>query len=263
MLYGFQGGLNFDALVPFNDRTMFESEPAHGDLRSLATHGVQKMLDTIWDGVVHGDSKWNPDKSCFELAEEYRRSGRTPSECVRNLIHWQTTKAAAGGFVLGLPGLIFGAVTIPADLTFTTYLQLRMIATIALLYGWDVYSDRVKTVALLSLLGSGATEALRNIGIQVGTKMTRNLLAKVPGRVLIQINKAVATRLVTKAGTTGAVNLTKFVPFAGGVVSGTLNGLGTRRIGLAADQLLRHGPGDESEGKEPPLSPYRSQEVVQ
>lgn len=209
---------------------------------SVPARLMASMLDAVWSGVVLGDNDWNPDKSCYELADEYRQSGCSTSDAVENLINWQTAKAGGGGFVLGLPGLAFGVVIIPADLTFTTYLQMRMIATIALLHGWDPKSDRVRTLAFLALLGSGAAEAIRSFGIHVGSKLTASVIAKVLGKVLIEINKAVGFRLVTKAGSTGAVNLVKFVPIMGGLVSGGINAYATRQIGFAADSILKAGP---------------------
>ncbi len=208
-----------------------------------------ELIEKLWNGVVLSDSKWNPEKSCYDLYEEYKKSGKTPEQCVDNFINWQTSKAAAGGFILGLPGLAFGIVTIPADLTMTTYLQMRMVAVISLLYGWDPKSDRVKTIALISLLGSGAGEALRSAGITIGTKITANLIKKIPGRVLIQINKAIGMRLITKAGSTGVINLTKFVPIVGGLVSGGLNAVTTRKIGQAAQSILKEGPCVENDSE--------------
>jgi uncharacterized protein (DUF697 family) len=218
-----------------------------GSEPSVPARYVQQLLEAVWDGIILADSKWNPDKSCFDLAEEYCRSGRNPDECVQNLIDWQTAKAGGSGFLLGLPGLAFGAVTIPADLTLTTYLQLRMVATIALLRGWDPKSDRVKTLCFLALLGSEAASTVRTFGVNVGTKMTANVIAKVPGRVLMEINKAVGFRLVTKAGTTGAVRLVKIVPLVGGLISGGLNAYATRQIGYAADDILKGGSGRDDD----------------
>jgi hypothetical protein len=45
---------------------------------------VTRILNAVWDGVILGNSKWNPDRSCYELAEEYKQSGRTPDGCVKN-----------------------------------------------------------------------------------------------------------------------------------------------------------------------------------
>ena len=48
---------------------------------------MTRALNTVWDGVVIGGTKWNPDRTCYQLANEYRRSGRTVEECVHNFIY--------------------------------------------------------------------------------------------------------------------------------------------------------------------------------
>jgi hypothetical protein len=209
----------------------------------VPTETVNRLLDTAWNWVVLGDSSWNPDKSCYELAKEYGEKGLTTDEAVENLIDWQTAKAAGVGFVTGLPGFPFSALTIPADLTTTTYIQLRMIAAIALINGHDPKQDHVKTLSFLCLLGRGALDALREASVIVGKKLAANQLGKVPGSILIKINQRVGFRLVTKAGTTGVVNLNRLVPVIGGLVSGTVNGWTTRRIGYIAHGFFRSRPG--------------------
>jgi hypothetical protein len=210
--------------------------------QSEDTSRLTQILDTVWNGIVLGDSKWNPEKSCFQLADDYRRSGRTPEQCVENFIDWQTAKAGAAGFALGLPGLVFMPLTAPADLVSATYLQLRMVAVIGLLFGWDPRSDQFKTIAYVSLLGSAAGEVIRDFGIRATTKLAAAQLANLPGKVLIQINKAVGFRLVTKAGTKGLVNLTRLVPVLGGLVGGGVNIFVTRQIGAEAARWLNEGP---------------------
>jgi len=212
---------------------------------------VTQILDAVWNGVVLADSKWNPEKSCFQLADDYRRSGRTTDQCVENFIDWQTAKAGMAGFALGLPGLAFMPVTAPTDLVSTTYLQLRMAAVIGLLYGWDPRSDQFRTIAYMSLLGSAAAEVAREFGVRAGTKLAAAQIARVPGKVLTRINQAVGTRLVTKAGSTGLLNLTKLVPVVGGIVGGGLNVVFTRQIGKVAAGLLREGPNPAAPDDEP------------
>ncbi len=51
-------------------------------------------------------------------------------------------------------------------------------------------------------------------------------------------NKAVGFRLVTKAGTTGLVNLTKAVPVVGGFVGGTFDYVAVCAVGRYADRNL-------------------------
>lgn len=213
------------------------------DPNSLVPTGtINRLLDAAWNWVVLGDSSWNPDKSCYELAKEYGEKGLTADQAVGNLIDWQTAKAAGVGFATGFPGFVFGPVTIPTDLAATTYIQLRMIAAIALINGRDPKQDQVKTLSFLSLCGRGASEALREASVMVGTKLATNQLAKVPGSMLIKINQFVGFRLVTKAGATGVINLSRLVPVIGGLVSGTVNGWTTRQIGYAAHGFFRSPP---------------------
>ena len=117
-----------------------------------------------------------------------------------------------------------------------------MVAVIGLLYGWDPRSDQFKTIAYMSLLGSAAGEIARDFGVRATTRLAAAQLANIPGRVLIQINKAVGTRLLTKAGTKGLVNLAKLVPVLGGIVGGGINVAVTRQIGKAAARWLKEGP---------------------
>lgn len=190
------------------------------------------VLDAIWNEVVLGDSKLSPEKSCFELAGDYRHSGKTREECAQNFIGWQMTKAGAAGFALGLPGFAAMPLTVPADFLSVAYLQLRMVAVIGLLFDWDVRSDQFRTMAYMSLLGAAAGELVRDLGIKATTRVAMGTIQKkVSGAVLQKINRAVSTRLVTKA-----------VPVLGGLVGGGVNVLVTRQIGKTAISWLKEGP---------------------
>ncbi|MFN5980296.1 MAG: hypothetical protein ACK45W_13510, partial [Pseudanabaena sp.] len=59
----------------------------------------------------------------------------------------------------------------------------------------------------------------------IGTKVCQNLIKRIPGRVLIEINKKIGFRLITKAGEKGVVNVMKMLPLVGGVVGGTFDGI--------------------------------------
>jgi uncharacterized protein (DUF697 family) len=115
---------------------------------------------------------------------------------------------------------------------------------------------------LISLIGSSAAEALSQAGVQIGTKSAVSTIKQVPGRVLIQINKIVDFRLITK----GIVNLTKLAPVVGGVIGGSVNFTSTRAVGAWAKKnfpatteahpLLLTTPGrtrvSHSDGTHPP-----------
>jgi hypothetical protein len=211
-----------------------------------------RLFDTVWAGVASGNSQWNPEKSCYDLATEFRRSGRGVDQCVQGFIDWQTAKAGAGGFVLGLPGIITSAVSIPADLTMTTYIQLRMVAVIALLKGWDIQANGMKTVALLCLLGSGWAAFIEQLGLPARGEPVPTLFVNLPAPLLQKINGIIASRLVVGAAKTGVIGMVKFVPVVGGLVNGALDGMATRGIGRQADILFKTPPSRPASTPQPP-----------
>ena len=156
-----------------------------------------------------------------------------------SFIRYECAKATAGGFVTGLGGFATAPITIPADLLGSWLLQGRLVAGIALIHGHSLDDDRVRTMVLLTVLGSAVTDICKEAGMAVGTKLTMSALKQVPGKTLIAINKAVGFRLITKAGKTGVINLIKWVPVAGGIVGGTVNGIGAASVGNLAVQNFK------------------------
>lgn len=65
---------------------------------------------------------------------------------------------------------------------------------------------------------------------QVGHGGTQEL----PGRILIEINKKVGHRLVTKFGQRGVIDLAKLVPAVGGLIDATADGVGCHVIAVYA-----------------------------
>lgn len=64
------------------------------------------------------------------------------------------------------------------------------------------------------------------------------MIQSISKEVIFAINKAVGFRLLTKFGTTGVINLGKAVPFVGGIIGGTLDGVSTNTIGNIARDLF-------------------------
>ena len=173
-----------------------------------------------------------------ERANAFLSTSGNCEEAIDSLIKWSIMQAGTAGFVSNVGGLITLPVAIPANLAAVSFIQLNMVATIAHLRGHDVGSYRVRTFALACLAGSGAVDLLKDVGVQVGTRIAAQTIAAIPGATLIRINQAVGFRLVTKAGATGAANLSKLIPLVGGLVSGTIDGATTLAIGKAAKSLF-------------------------
>ena len=169
-------------------------------------------------------------KSCEELAQEYMDRYKASTIAAKELIKQQLLKCSASGFITGFGGLLTLPLTVPANVASVLYVQMRMIAALAAIGGYDVRSDEVQTLVYLCLVGSSLTDVVKSTGIKIANKVTANMLKKLPGAVLTKINQKVGFRLLTKFGTKGAVNLVKVVPVAGALVGAGIDYGSTKLI---------------------------------
>jgi len=215
---------------------------------------IMKTLDWAWDKSL---SLSMPGMdSAYELARDYGQKPGPVVDQVNSLIRWQNTKAGTSGFVTGLGGLITLPVAIPANIASVVFFQVRMIAAIAIMGGHDPKQDQVQTLAYVCLCGNGAKEIIQQAGIKLSQKMAVSLLKKLPGTVLIKINKSVGFRLFTKFGTTGFINLGKSIPIVGGILGGVVDIVATNTIGnVARDMFVVGKLGDDyDEPSEAPIT---------
>lgn len=193
---------------------------------------MMQLLDKAYDAAVSGSVPGTD--SAEDLARDYQNDYDEPLKAAEALVRWQNVKAGTSGFVTGLGGLITIPVALPANITSVIYVQIRMIAAIAKIGGYDLHDDRVKTLVFVCLAGNSAKDVLKNAGISVATAAAKGLIKQIPKTVIGQINKAVGFRLITKFGTKGAVNLGKAVPFIGGVLGAAMDAAATNAIGNVA-----------------------------
>lgn len=200
---------------------------------------VTKTLDLIYDKALDGVPGF---LSAEEMADDYLKGSDRIDDAVDKLIRWQITKASTSGFLSGLGGVLTLPVAVPANISSVMYVQLRMVAAIAHIGGYEIKSDPVKTLCYVCLCGSAANDVMKGVGIKTGTKLTEQAVKRMSFEVIKKINKAVGFRLITKFGQTGVVNLSKAIPLAGGVVGGTFDGVTTRAIGkVAKNQFIVSG----------------------
>lgn len=191
-----------------------------------------QVLDWAYEKSLNGIPGVSDPIEIF--ASSYIKETGTTVQNVNSLIRWQISKTTTSGFLTGLGGLITLPVAIPADISTGIYVHMRMIAAIAHIGGYDVKDDKVKSLIYLCLVGESVKDILKDGGIIIGSKLAMSSLKSVSGKTLTKINRMVGFRLVTKFGEKGAVNLIKFVPFAGGIIGGTVNAIGTNVIGNLA-----------------------------
>ncbi len=179
--------------------------------------------------------------SAEEMALEYRKGTGTPIEQANSLIRWQVTKAGTSGFLSGLGGLITLPVTIPANVASVMYVQIRMIAAIAIMGGHNVKDDRVRSLVYACLTGNAIKDVLKDAGLVVGMKLGTKAIENISGKTVVAINQKIGFRLVTKFGEKGVVNMGKMVPFIGGIIGGTIDATTTNIIGNVARNTFIEG----------------------
>lgn len=203
---------------------------------SLTESKVMQALDWAYEKSLNGGVPGCD--TAFELAHSYSSKTSSKIEQVNSLIRWQNTKAGTSGFLTGLGGIVTLPVAIPANLASVLFVQIRMIAAIAIIGGHDVNDDKVKTLVYLSITGNAAKDIAKDVGIVVGTKLATNAINKISGQTITKINKYVGFRLLTKFGSKGAINLGKAVPILGGIVGATFDSVTTNIIGNTARQIF-------------------------
>ena len=164
-----------------------------------------------------------------EMVDNYLARYHFVDKAADELINYQIIKCGTSGFLTGLGGLITLPVAIPANVSSVLYVQIRMIAALAKMGGFDLHSDQVQTMVFACLTGTALADIVKQTGIKVGQKITVSAIKNIPGKVLISINQKVGFRLLTKFGETGVINMVKLVPLAGGVVGGAFD-IGTTKI---------------------------------
>lgn len=202
---------------------------------------IQKLNDLGIEGQAPGI------KSSIELAQNYLSDSRYATHDARidSLVRWESSKSFGTGFATGVGGLLVLPVTVPTAIGAAWIVQARMVGAIAHMRGYDLEDDRVRTLAFAAIAGDAtAKEAFKRVGTDLATRASKQAVNRVSGRALIEINKKVGFRLLTKAGTTGVVNLSKAIPFVGGVVGGTVDGASTRIVGRIAKQTFVARPDD-------------------
>lgn len=198
---------------------------------TMTEEKITQLLEWSYEKAINGLPGTD---TIEELAENYLKKHSSNDKAIDALIRWQNTKGVTSGFLTGLGGLVTLPVAIPANIASVMYVQIRMIAAIAYMRGYDPKEDEVKTLVFVCLTGQAATNILKQAGIKTGNILARQAIKKIPNEVIKAINKKVGAKLLTKFGEKGVINLGKAVPVLGGLIGGAVDGIGTNIIGRTA-----------------------------
>lgn len=200
---------------------------------------VQTLLDACYQAALDGIPKVS--SSVDTLVDEYRGKSETTAEAARKLISNQLIKCSTSGFLSGVGGALTLPVTVAAvsaNIGSVIYMQMRMVAALAQMGGYDIHSDQVQTMVYVCLTGKAMSDILKSAGIKTSERLAVNVIKKLPGSVCTAINRRVGMRFVTKFGEKGVVNLGKMVPVVGGVVGGGFDFATTKMIGDNAYRMF-------------------------
>ncbi len=196
--------------------------------KKVTRNDLKKVMNLCYEKTLSGLPGF---KSCYVLADEYKKRYKNPKKAAEKMINVQTKKCTTAGVITGLGGILSLPIAVPVDLTSCILIQLQMICTVAVLGGYDPTDDEVRAMIFICLIGESLTESVNRAGEEIATKAGTKLVDWIPGRILTKVNQKIGGRIITKYGATGIIRLIDLVPVLSGVVSGGVNYMGAKKIG--------------------------------
>lgn len=212
--------------------------------KTFTQEDIMDLLNKLYEQCINGIDKIGVkkiSKPVSDLADDYLNKYDDIETASKKFINYQLTKCTTSGFLTGLGGLITLPVAIPANIGSVLYVQMRMIAALAYMGGYDLKSDQVQTLVYATLAGVAIGGPIKKAGINIGEKVAIAIVDKIPAATLKTINQKVGFRLFTKFGSKGIINFGKVVPVADGFISGGFDFVETKAIAKRAHKLFIDG----------------------
>jgi len=198
---------------------------------AIASRGVRQFLSKAIDGFPGFPGS-------REIARKYLARTQDVDAAVKAVIDQHVRLAGAQGFVTNLGGVVTLAISIPTNIVGLAILQVRMVAAIAHLRGYEISAPRVRAAALMTLLGEdGVRDAIKDQDLQ-GHPHDLAVGAEDPDIATLEMITAEVTQaLVTRVGGKNAtLTITRRVPIIGGAISAGVDALATHSVGRYADR---------------------------
>ncbi|MDX6324665.1 MAG: hypothetical protein QOK15_1019 [Nocardioidaceae bacterium] len=211
------------------------------DVHRLAPQLNSSFIHQTVHRAIHGVGPLPPAAAAAEKQRE-EQDGDV-EKAIGELIENHASMAAAQGFVANLGGITTAVATIPLNITGLALLQVRMVAAIAHLRGYDLASPRVRNAILLTILGPDTIKTLVKEKKIPGTPM---VIATAPAYdpdldriVAAEVTSAIVGRVIGKRA---AGTVLRRVPLAGGLWGGSADAYATWMVGRYAARELRPRP---------------------
>jgi hypothetical protein len=216
---------------------------ADGAEKALALGGkiAGGVMGQLLDAGINGVGKLPGAKSA--AAKAFGKHQDT-ERAISSLVTTHVSLASAQGFVTNLGGILAAAVGIPANVAAIAVIQIRLVAAIAHLRGYDIDSPRVRTAMSVCLLGQDGVNRLIRRGDIPSTPLAIATAPVHDATLALQINERVLGELFGNlGGRRAAVMFARRVPLLGGGVAGTMDGWSTKSLAnYAREQFPRRRP---------------------
>ncbi|MHB8187364.1 MAG: EcsC family protein [Dermatophilaceae bacterium] len=192
-----------------------------------ATARVTRVFEHLMDVGI--DAK-GPFDSAQEVAEVAMLTHSDAERAIDAIVRSHLRLAAAGGFVTSLGGFVTLPIALPANVVEFYLVATRMVAGIASTRGYDILQPEVRSAVLLALVGADSDDLLKKAGYASTGRLAGLAVQRLPGPVLLAVNKGVAFRLLNQVGKKSLTRFGKAVPLAGGVVGAGVDAYLLNRI---------------------------------
>ena len=203
-----------------------------------ATARVTRVFEHLMDVGIDGKG---PFDSAQEVAEVAMLAHSDAERAIDAIVRSHLRLAAAGGFVTSLGGFVTLPIALPANVVEFYLVATRMVAGIASTRGYDILQPEVRSAVLLALVGADSDDLLKKAGYASTGRLAGLAVQRLPGPVLLAVNKGVAFRLLNQVGRKSLTRYGKAVPLAGGF------------IGAGVDAYLLHRIASHARDEFPPV----------
>lgn len=202
-------------------------------------HAAGVTLRRIAELAIDGRGRF-PGARATAAKHLQRQSGST-DDAIDAIINSHIGLGSAQGFVTNLGGLVTLPIAVPSNLTGIAAVQVRMIAAIAHLRGYDIGDARVRTAIMMCLLGGEEIRRRMSAGKLPSTPLAVATAPVFDPKLEAEVSEAVLSNLLARVGGKYLPLLvTKRIPFVGGGVGAAVDGVTTYQLGkFARGELVR------------------------
>jgi hypothetical protein len=200
------------------------------------------MASDVFNSVVdRGILGLWPLDSSWELAVRYLRDTTFVDDHARveALIRRESRKNAFCTAVTNLGGVLTLPVAIPANIYASFAYQARLAAAVALVYGHDIRSEKVRVLVGLSLAGKKAVDLLKGLGVRFTVMLLERGAAQLSDRAMTEIGSGVGLRILASGGERASGLLLKSIPVASAAVCGAIDWRYCRAVGRVSRDIFR------------------------